>query len=52
VRRDFANLLLAERGVRHGMLNLIPSDIEHDHHQHSPATGDMRRPHVHSRPKT
>lgn len=50
--RDFANLLLAERGVRHGMLNLVPADIEHGHHPHSAATGGMRRPHVHSRPKT
>jgi CopG family nickel-responsive transcriptional regulator len=50
--RDFANLLLAERGVRHGMLNLIPADIEHGHHPHSATTGDMRQAHVHSRPKT
>ena len=38
--RGFAEKLSAERGVRHGQLNLIP--VESEDHPH----------HVHSRPKT
>ncbi len=38
--RAFAEKLSAERGVRHGTLNLIPVESEGPHH------------HVHSRPKT
>lgn len=38
--RAFAEKLSAERGVRHGTLNLIPVESEATHH------------HVHSRPKT
>ncbi|MFZ5559010.1 MAG: nickel-responsive transcriptional regulator NikR [Pseudomonadota bacterium] len=39
--RRFAEALIAERGVRHGRLNLIPADVEAGHHHH-----------VHSRPKS
>lgn len=56
--REFANALLAERGVRHGMLNLVPADLEHlPPHQHehqaqaSNASGQRYR-HVHSRPRS
>jgi CopG family nickel-responsive transcriptional regulator len=38
--RSFAEKLSAERGVRHGTLNLIPVET------------DATQPHVHSRPKT
>ncbi len=38
--RGFAEKLSAERGVRHGTLNLIPVESEGPHH------------HTHSRPKT
>jgi CopG family nickel-responsive transcriptional regulator len=38
--RRFADLLAAERGVRHAQLNLIPVDVESAGHHH------------HSRPKT
>ena len=38
--RDFAQKLAAERGVRHGTLNLIPVETE------------ATPPHVHSRPRT
>lgn len=38
--RAFAEKLAAERGVRHGSLNLIPVEAEADSH------------HVHSRPRT
>lgn len=59
--RAFAESTIAETGVRHGSLNLIPVDMteashshghdhpHHDHghgHEHAPGV-----PHVHSRPK-
>lgn len=40
--RRFADALTAERGVRHGQLNLVPVDME----------GGHQHPHVHSHPKT
>ncbi len=43
--RRFADALVAERGVRHGQLNLIALEAEH-HHAHS-ADGEA---HVHYRP--
>jgi CopG family nickel-responsive transcriptional regulator len=39
--RAFADALIAQRGVRHGQLNLVPAD---------PGTGRAR--HVHARPKS
>jgi len=40
VVRRFADALIAERGVRHGQVNLVPVDVEAGHE------------HVHSHPKT
>jgi CopG family nickel-responsive transcriptional regulator len=40
VVRRFADALTAERGVRHGLLNLVPVDVEAGHQ------------HFHSHPKT
>ncbi len=46
--RGFAESLIAERGVRHGQLNLVPVDLDvHDHHH-----GEHAHSHVHSHPKT
>lgn len=42
--RRFAENMIAERGVRHGQLNLVPVDMDMQHHQHGA--------HVHSHPKT
>lgn len=42
--RRFAENVIAERGVRHGQLNLVPVDMDMQHHQHGA--------HVHSHPKT
>lgn len=60
--RACANRLIAERGVRHGMLNLVPVDVErhvHSHHAHEPHDahddqdhGHPGRPHLHTRPKS
>ncbi|HEY6240059.1 MAG TPA: nickel-responsive transcriptional regulator NikR [Burkholderiales bacterium] len=51
--RDFANALIAERGVRHGQLNLISADMDKTRHAHP---HDDRQPahshrHEHLRPK-
>ena len=45
--RAFADSVCAERGVRHGALNLISVET-HDYHHH----GDPRQPHVHLKPAT
>ena len=42
--REFANEVMAERGVRHGKLNMVPIDVSEKSH-----TGEGK-PHVHSRP--
>lgn len=43
--RHFCDRLMAERGVRHGQLNLVALEAEH-HHAH----GDSGGEHVHYRP--
>lgn len=43
--RCFAEAMIAERGVRHGQLNLVPVDMDMQHHHHH---GE----HIHSHPKT
>jgi len=42
--RRYADSVIAERGVRHGQLNLVPVDMDVQHHHHGE--------HVHSHPKT
>ena len=53
--REFANALQAERGVRHGLLNLVPADVDasrrHHHHAHHEGDGHTYV-HVHSKPRT
>ncbi len=54
--RAFANTLMAERGVRHGRLHLVPADVSivpHSHgpHSHSEHSHD-HAPHPHHHPKT
>jgi CopG family nickel-responsive transcriptional regulator len=44
--RSFANAVMAERGVRHGKLNMVPVDVSETTHAHGGV------PHVHSRPMT
>jgi len=41
--RSFADALIAERGVRHGSVSLVPVDLESGSHHHR---------HVHAHPKT
>jgi CopG family nickel-responsive transcriptional regulator len=54
--RAFADSIRAERGVRHGALNLVPADVDagrqHHHHHDHPHDHDHDHGHVHSRPKT
>jgi CopG family nickel-responsive transcriptional regulator len=53
--RAFANVLQAERGVRHGQLNLVPAELESPRHHASHGHGDAEAEptlHVHSRPRT
>jgi CopG family transcriptional regulator, nickel-responsive regulator len=51
--RAFADAMTAERGVRHGQLNLISVEVSsgHDHHHGYVPRGKVRT-HVHLRPKT
>lgn len=53
--RDFGNGIVAERGVRHGNLHLVPAEVRLVKHSHShdDETGiESALPHVHSRPVT
>ena len=45
--REFANALIAERGVRHGQLNLISAEIDMMQHRHSHAHQPTSLPHRH-----
>lgn len=52
--RDFANALIAERGVRHGQLNLVAVALD-DHHTHPHShthDSDAAHGHVHLKPLT
>ena len=51
--REFAHAMMAERGVRHGALNLIPADLNAGRkHHHGHHHGPDHPYHVHSRPKS
>lgn len=49
--RAFADALNAERGVRHGVLNLVPADVEGRSRRHAHHAGAHPH-HTHTRPKT
>ena len=53
--RSFSDALIAERGVRHGQLNLVAVEIsgrhDHDHHHDNSPHGKAHS-HVHLKPKT
>ena len=44
-----AEQLLAEKGIRHGVINLIPVEVDSKHHDHD---HDHDHDHPHIRPKT
>lgn len=47
--REFAQKLIALRGVRHGNVHLIPLDAEGGEHTHPPGHAE---PHVHYKPRS
>ena len=49
--RIFSNGIVAQRGVRHGNLHIVPAEVHLDGHAHG-GKSDKRAAHVHSRPKT
>lgn len=51
--RAFADALIAERGVRHGMVNLVAVDVDAGHdHQHGYVPRGKAKTHLHLKPKT
>jgi CopG family nickel-responsive transcriptional regulator len=48
--RAFAEATMAETGVRHGNLHLVPVEMVNDHHQHG--AEDHPHEHLHVHPKT
>lgn len=49
--RGFADAMMAERGVRHGQLNLISVDVGQGGHSHRYAPRGKAVPHLHMKPK-
>ncbi|WP_316975792.1 nickel-responsive transcriptional regulator NikR [Shumkonia mesophila] len=49
--KSFGNGVIAERGVRHGNLHIVPADVKIGRHAHGTGS-DIKTPHVHSRPRT
>ena len=52
VVRAFADALIAERGVRHGSLNVVSVEVDQGRHSHGYAPRGKAAPHLHLRPKT
>lgn len=54
--RGFADALIAERGVRHGKLNLVAVEVDgggrHHHASHAYAPAGRAHTHIHLKPKT
>jgi CopG family nickel-responsive transcriptional regulator len=55
--RAFSDALIAERGVRHGQLNLVAVEVEGQHkhpheHHHGHEPGDSNHTHMHLKPMT
>ncbi len=50
--RAYAETLMAQTGVRHGMLNLIAVEAQEGHHQHGYVPRGQGHGHLHLKPKT
>ncbi len=50
--RAFADALIAERGVRHGKLNLVSVEVSRGVHSHGYAPRGRSSPHLHLKPKS
>lgn len=49
--RSFAEAIIAERGVRHGQLNVVSVSIAESRHHHGYRPIDKARTHTHMKPK-
>jgi CopG family nickel-responsive transcriptional regulator len=51
--RAFADALVAERGVRHGQLNVVSVEVANSAHDHGyrPRGAQVRTAHLHLKPK-
>lgn len=50
--RAFADALVAERGVRHGQVNIVSVDVDRGRHNHGYAPTGKVVPHLHLKPKS
>lgn len=50
--RSFADALIAERGVRHGSLNVVSVEVDQGRHSHGYAPRGKAASHLHLKPKT
>lgn len=50
--RSFADALIAERGVRHGSLNIVSVEVDQGRHNHGYMPRGKTVAHLHLRPKT
>lgn len=50
--RQFAQAMIAERGVRHGQLNLVAVELARDKHSHGYRPRGAAPMHVHMKPKS
>lgn len=49
--RSFAEAIIAERGVRHGQLNVVSVSVAESHHQHGYRPRGKATTHTHLKPK-
>lgn len=49
--RAFADAMMAERGVRHGQVNVVSVEVDQGRHSHGYAPRGKAQPHLHLRPK-
>ena len=49
--RAFADALVAERGVRHGQLNVVSVEVDQGRHAHGYAPAGRASPHLHLKPR-
>jgi CopG family nickel-responsive transcriptional regulator len=50
--RQFADATMAETGVRHGQLHLVPTERRHGDHAHGHDHDHSHDPHIHLSPKS
>ena len=50
--RSFSDAMIAERGVRHGSLNVVSVEVDQGRHNHGYAPRGKVAPHLHLKPRT